>query len=216
MSDALIEPSALVVVGSDIAIDQDWTVGPCGLIVHGQPSFESAESLSFKFSVLHEGLAWAIGDFLNYAEDRFGERASQIVDAEHFEESSLKVYRWVAAKVSFENRRGLPMTFGHHQVVAGLVPKQQQYWLDQATSGIDGPWTVAKLKAAIRDGSDLAATSWIVQAICDTAEKRKSAVAKLESIGLTVKVIDRHEKKKTRKTAVTARARRRPRRTKKR
>lgn len=194
----MTETRALAIVDFDdieAKTDRDWSVGALGLTVHGKPSFESSERLGFQLSVLHEGLPWAMGDFLNYIEDRFGEQASQIIDAEHFEESTLKVYRWVAAKVPSENRCGLPMTFGHHQVVAALSPKQQRHWLDVATTDEKGSWSIAKLKAAIRSGSDIEPTSWIVQAVCETAEKRQSAVAKLESIGLTVKVIDRHVRK---------------------
>ena len=207
-SDKLPSRSIAIVDFDDIEAktDRDWSVGPLGLTVHGKPSFESSERLGFQFSVLHEGLAWAIGDFLNYIEDRFGEQASQIVDVERFEESTIKVYRWVASKVPFENRRGLPMTFGHHQAVAALQPKQQRHWLNLAATDEKGPWKIEKLKAAIKSGSDIEPTSWIVQAVCETTEKRQSAVAKLESIGLSVKVIDRHTKKKTDVTARPKRA----------
>lgn len=168
-----------------------FRITPAGLTIDGEPDFESCEQLWSALRTLERSLQFAIGDAVNYFERRWGEKASQIVDATGLTLNSVKVYAWAAEKVPPQNRmldRGL--SFSHHLAVAALNSKEQKSWLKQALgrSG-EEPWPVSRLKAAVQDGSDLAPEAWFVLVKCRSEEDQTAVQKKLELEGREVKAI---------------------------
>lgn len=167
-----------------------FQIGPAGLLVTGNPSFDSFDALGETLRTLDKSLQFAIGDFFREVEDRFGEKSSQILDHTGWSESTLRAYRWTAVKVPQEVRRMDRLTYSHHQAVAKLAPRQQRKWLNEAAEA-EQPWSVTRLKKAIRDGADPEVTAWLVTAFCSSEKQRDVLSKELESRGIRCKVAER-------------------------
>lgn len=179
-----------------VSLGEHFHITPSGLEVRGSPPFEACEALWAALRTLECSLQFAVGDAVNDFEGRWGERASQIIDASGLSLSSVKVYAWVAKQVPSQNRmidRGL--SFAHHLACAALPHAEQRSWLTQALGNGGGQWSVSRLKAAIREGSDLEPSAWFVIVTCDSEAKQQKVLAKLESDGLTCKAVERRKKK---------------------
>lgn len=173
-----------------------FTLEPNGLTVEGRPQYEEWAELGGVLAVMECGLAFLVGDWLRYGEDRYGEQAAQVIDARSWSPETVRAYRWLADKVPVENRmlhRGL--TIKHHMVVAALPVAQQRKWLREALNNGGEPWTVARLKAAIRDGGDQPVTAWYILVDCGSQRKRDELLKQLELDGHTCRSVERRGRK---------------------
>lgn len=103
--------------------------------------------------------AFALGDWLNFGEELYGESAAQGVEgapAERYdvahrvtglEEGTLRNYSSVCRRVSLDRRR-VELDWGHHEAVAALEPDEQIRWLQTA---VDKSMTRDELRQAIKD-----------------------------------------------------------------
>lgn len=174
-----------------ISLGDHFEITPKGLVVRGRPSFDAFDALGETLRTLEHSLAFVIGDFFREVENRFGEQASQILDHTGWSESTLRVYRWTATKVSPEDRNEA-LTFSHHQVVAALPPREQRQWLSQAADGDGGtPWPVARLKAAVKANGDQPVTAWICVALCESERQRDALARELEGRGIRCKASEK-------------------------
>lgn len=188
-----------------------FSITPVGLKINGNPDIDEAAVFGRDLGRVHSASGFAIGAFVRWAEEKYGERASQIVDPDVLGVAleSIRVYRWVDEKVP-EDVRQPALSFQHHKVVASLPVAMQRKLLAEAV-GVDGepPWPVSRLQAAIKSGgADAPVTEvWLVVLCKDKADLEKLQV-ELESKGRTTKVVERRGKKaaKTPKKKVTARA----------
>jgi len=99
-----------------------------GLEAIGKPSFEQWEECG-KFIKKAEGsVKFWVGDWLNYGEQKYGEMYTQALDATDYEYGTLKNDKWIASKVEKSRRRD-NLSYGHHQEVAQLEPKEQEKML---------------------------------------------------------------------------------------
>jgi hypothetical protein len=90
--------------------------------------------------------SWAISDWLNYGEARYGETYAQAVEATGFQPDYLAILKYVASRVD-PSRRRESLPFGHHRLVASLEPEEQEKFLQEAESN---GWTHDELRQAIR------------------------------------------------------------------
>jgi hypothetical protein len=183
-----------------VNLGKHFRITATGLTVIGEPDFETCEAFWNTAKTLEKSLAFAIGDAILYFERRFGEKASQIIDASGLSEETCRNYRWMADKVKPETRmldRGLFAT--HHQAVARLPAAQQATWLRRAIEG-DGEgqqWSVNRLRAEIKSGIEQVETGWYVMVTCDAKRKRDELQKKLELDGYPCKALTRHGTKET-------------------
>lgn len=169
------------------------------LVVHGTPSFEKCEAVAERLSTLEKaGPQFLIGDFLIYVEDKYGERAAQIVDSDKgWSERTLAVYRWIASRIAPERRRMDRLKIMHHQLVASLPPSQQEKWLTKAAADEDPePWTVARLKKALDAGEDVPPTKWWVVVSASGEKDADALMERMIAEGRSAKVTQRRERKK--------------------
>lgn len=97
---------------------------------------------------------FAIGDWLNVGEYRFGEMYSQAIDEfEWGDYNKLSKLKWVARSVPPANRR-VDLTWSHHHHVASLPPNEQIEWLEHAAGY---SLTASELNVAIKDKKQAAA-----------------------------------------------------------
>jgi hypothetical protein len=109
-----------------------FTLTPRGIEFHDDLSFEEWEQLGEKLGDTERSIGFMIGDWINYAESKWGEKYNEAIAATGLEYQTLADYAWVAKRVSFSARaENLP--FRHHRVVAKLKDSEEQkHWLDQA------------------------------------------------------------------------------------
>jgi hypothetical protein len=117
-----------------------------GLKVIGDPTFEQWAHVIEILRMMHGAIQFWVADAIHYGESRWGELASQVIDAAQWAETTVNVYRWAASKVPPENRDP-DLSLSHHIAVAALPPREQKRWLTQAKQE---HWTVNKLTAEIR------------------------------------------------------------------
>lgn len=172
-----------------------FTFSAAGLSVVGTPPIEEWDAVGHMLAVQVRGLQFMVGDWLRIGETLYGERAAQVIDARHWSESTVRAYRWVAEKVPAENRMLDRLDYAHHQAVAALAPREQKAWLKRACGDGEGRWTVPRLKAAIRNGSEPTETGWYVVVECASAAKRDALRKKLELEGYQCRAGARREAK---------------------
>jgi hypothetical protein len=166
-----------------------------GLLTEGNPTYDEWAAAGQGILVLMKGLEFAVGDWLNYGEAKYGELAAQVVDARDWAPETVRVYRWVAAKVPPQNRMlGDGLKFAHHQAVAGLAPAKQRQWLEAAasTDNEDGkPWTSGRLKAALKSGGEEPATRWWVLVEMRGEEDQRLFLREMEASNRAAKAVTR-------------------------
>lgn len=99
-----------------------------GLIITGQPDFNTWYSLWQWLKDRDKAMPWILGDMMVYGESAFGEQASQVLDddveQEHFTPGTLKQYKYVAQAWPQSSRLdGIPWSY--HQTVAHLPMEQR-------------------------------------------------------------------------------------------
>lgn len=99
----------------------------------------------------HPGAAqWAIGDWLNRADSRWGEMYSPAAKVLGRSEGTLRNCKSVAAKFDLSRRRD-DLSFAHHAAVAKLRHAKQDRLLDQAAAE---RLSVPKLRAIVNQDAD--------------------------------------------------------------
>jgi len=83
----------------------------------------------------------------------------------------------------------------HHQVVARLEPARQRHWLSEAAAdGQENPWTVARLRAALKSGEDLPPTALVVIVTVKDEKQQQELMSRLTSEGYGCKPGQRRER----------------------
>jgi hypothetical protein len=130
--------------------------GP-SLILPGDLSFGQWAELGPVLRQLSTRLQFAIGDWLNYGENRYGEKYAQVADTLAYDRAYLMNVAWVSRAIEISRRREI-VPFAYHQEVAaaGLSVDDREELLDRAVQGTDGqgrPILVgrAAFRAFVRD-----------------------------------------------------------------
>jgi hypothetical protein len=101
-----------------------------GLVIHSL-TFDEWENLGLSLRRMEKGIQFWLGDWLNYGENKWGEKYSQAVDQTDYEYQTLADFKYVAGKIQFSFRNE-KLSFTHHRQVAALEPAEQKKWLDIA------------------------------------------------------------------------------------
>jgi hypothetical protein len=167
-----------------------------GLVVDGTPSLEESDAAGTVLVVAERSSGFAIGDFVNYVEARFGEEASQIIDESHgWSLQTVKVYAWLARAVTPDVRRMDRLGVRHHMLVAEKPPGIQREWLNRAADAADGPWTVARMGAEMKAGGVLVETAWWVIVATAGADEQAKLIARMQAEGLSAKPLVRRKRR---------------------
>ena len=174
------EQDALV----DVGLSEHFKITPTGLQVIGRPDFNACQALWNKLLTMEKVIQFAIGDAAKYIREHFGHDADQIIsDRTGWTLETIRNYEWVADKVPKPIRRLDRLSFTHHQKLAGQPTDVQRKWLDRAADDEEGPWTVARLDAALKANGDVAPSAFFILVRCDSETKRNKLQAQLESEG---------------------------------
>lgn len=169
-----------------------------GLTVEGSPKFGDWAAVGKTLRVLERGAQFALGDFVRYGEDRFGEQAAQVLDAaDGWSEKTIGIYSWLASRIVKADRRMDRLGVAHHLAVATLSTAKQRLWLAKAAADDEElPWTVGRLKAALKAGEDLPPSDWFVIVRCKSGQQQSDLLDRLEREGFSAKASTRRRRKK--------------------
>lgn len=94
----------------------------------------------------HRCMQFAVGDFMVWAEERFGEHAFQLFDKSDWESS--RNWRWVCRAIPIEDRRPeLHVSYGHYRAVAALGrDDRRRYLCTAAEQGLSVRAMAAKIE----------------------------------------------------------------------
>lgn len=118
-----------------------------GLRVKAPLSWDEWEGSGKFFNFLENAIGWVVGDWLNYGENKFGEKYAQAMEGDVRSYQTLRNYAHVAGRVPYEVRRP-ELSFSHHAEVAVLEPAQQ---VDMLTQAVENQWTVREIRKAVSD-----------------------------------------------------------------
>lgn len=102
-----------------------------GLIPEGEPDYDAWERCGNWLRFAEKSVAFWIGDWIRYGENKWGETYAQAMDETGLEYQTLADAKYVAAHVDF-SRRHENLTFDHHRQVAKMDPDEQTELLDKA------------------------------------------------------------------------------------
>jgi len=121
-----------------------FSILPTGLVVTGEPNYEEWEAFGNKLAYIERGIHWALGDWLNYGERRWGEMYAQALGETVFSYQTLRDDKWLSKCFDLSRRRD-KLSWSHHREVASFEPDEQDEWLDRAEQ--EG-WTRGELRKA--------------------------------------------------------------------
>jgi hypothetical protein len=84
-----------------------------------------------RLGAIGRSVAWWIGDWVNFGNQKFGEKYSRAARITGYDVQSLMNMAYVASRFSGERRRE-QLSWSHHAELAGLEPGDQDAWLDRA------------------------------------------------------------------------------------
>lgn len=163
---------------------EHFEVTKTSLRMRGNATWEEWASMGSMLRFFEISLSWAMGDWMNSGEGKWGDKCAQVIDATDFSIETVRNYAWVAAKVPPENRI-VGLSFAHHQAVANIDSvTEQKRWLDRA---VKYTLTVKDLKKAIKDKQEGAPTSepterYLVIVECDHEEDQQACCRQLENL----------------------------------
>jgi len=129
--------------------ESKFTLTPCGIDFHGDLTFEEWEQIGEKLGDAERSMGLMIGDWINYAENKWGEKYNEAIACTGLEYRTLRNYAYVARKVQLSYRYD-NLTFNHHYTVAKLKdPEEQKHWLNEAATHDLG---VERLRKSINFG----------------------------------------------------------------
>lgn len=102
-----------------------------GIKATGEPSFEEWLQCGEFINRAKGSVHFWIGDWLNYGEQKWGEKYLQAIKETNYDYGTLRNDKWVASKVELSRRRD-KLSFDHHAEVADLEPDEQDRLLDYA------------------------------------------------------------------------------------
>jgi hypothetical protein len=87
--------------------------------------------LGRRLGAIGRGVAWWIGDWVNYGNAKFGEKYARAARVTGYDVQSLMNMAYVASKFD-DSRRRESLSWSHHAELAGLAVEHQDMWLEDA------------------------------------------------------------------------------------
>lgn len=149
-----VDASRLLTVGED-GVYRYGRIGlsPVGLDLPDAVDIEEYSDLGRLLLDVGSRIQWLIGDWIVCGDQwEYGETYRALASEFGYEEKSLREYAYVCRNVDLSIRMD-NLTFGHHQVVAGMESQQQTYWLKRASSDNeenDRRWSIRRLREEIK------------------------------------------------------------------
>lgn len=112
----------------------------------GEVGLAEWSALGRRFGEIGRCSQWWLGDWINYGNERFGERYTRAVKLTGYDVQSLMNMVYVASRFDISRRRE-NLSWSHHSALAALDMDSQEYWLGRA---IADKLSVADLRVELR------------------------------------------------------------------
>jgi hypothetical protein len=132
----------------DMDFGDNFTLTSTGLLITGEPDFDSWRRIGPKLFALARASSWGIGDWWAVGEQRYGARTAEAVARGQNPKTLMN--KASVARAFETSRRREALTFGHHEAVVTFAAEDQDRLLDQA---IVGGWSVRRIRAAVKSVS---------------------------------------------------------------
>ena len=132
--------------GRQLVLSFPGVITPTALILHPAVELEEWSPIGVKLGRVKDWVNFALGDWLNYGEAKYGEMYSQAASDTGMSEETLMILKYVASRVAPEIRIK-DLTWSHHREVAKFPPEEQSRWLEKA---LKRSWSVRDLKDALK------------------------------------------------------------------
>lgn len=117
-----------------------------GLALPKDLTFDDWQAVGVSLLNVERGINWAIGDWLNYGQSRYGAKYTAAVEATGRDVQTLMNVAWVASRFTISRRRET-LSWSHHAEVAGMEPRQADAILKEAEQL---GWSRSELRGAMR------------------------------------------------------------------
>lgn len=107
------------------------TISPLGACFEGEVPEKAVDHLLQRAGSASRSCMFIIGDAINYATTKWGEKYERWISITGLEYQTLANAACVARKIEFYRRRE-NLTFEHHKIAAALPPHEQERWLGLA------------------------------------------------------------------------------------
>ena len=112
--------------------DPKFSITPTGIQFNEELSFDEWDALGQKLAPIGKSIGFIIGDWINYGENRYGEKYEKSIVKTGMAYQTLRDFAYVAKKVELSLRND-NLDFTHHRVVAKLkTPDEKKHWLKMA------------------------------------------------------------------------------------
>lgn len=129
-----------------LGIGPGIVVSTTGITLPPDMLYEDWEALAEPLNVARRGINWALGDWLNYGENRYPERYANAIEITDLDDTSLMNIAWVARQVRPDVRMA-EVSWSHHRCVAPIDDDdEKRQWLQMA---YDNGWSTRKLQEEI-------------------------------------------------------------------
>jgi hypothetical protein len=120
---------------------------PVSLTLPKNLSYEAWSEIGPKIVRVRKFCTWALSDWLNFGEAKYGQTFSQAADATGLQPDYLAILKYVGSRVDTCRRRE-SLSFSHHRLVAPLEPEEQERFLSEAERH---RWTRDDMHAEVRN-----------------------------------------------------------------
>jgi hypothetical protein len=188
----------------DVDVDVDLEIvamhGPFSLTKTGAvvaaaatPSYEQWQSAIEWCQEVEKASPFWVGDLLVFG-DRFGEMASQVLEATGYAEQTGANMKHVCKTIPPERRRA-DVPFAHHQEIAALpTVQEQEYWLNRcAGENLTRDQLRVQIKSAKAEAAGKPVDLWLLVK-CETVEAQEKLRQELATRGFSVKVTATEQK----------------------
>jgi hypothetical protein len=112
--------------------DPKFSITPTGIQFNEELSFEEWDDLGQKLAPIGKSIGFIIGDWINYGEQRWGNKYEEALERTGLAYTTLAHYAYVARRIQFCFRKQ-NLDYTIHATVAKIKdPAEQQHWLDMA------------------------------------------------------------------------------------
>jgi hypothetical protein len=131
-----------------------YTFGLTELKIDRSITWTQWKKLGETAGAMARGSLWAIGDWINFGEQRFGEKYTQALDVTGLAPERLRVIAWVASRFK-PGRRRMEFSFEAHRELAPIKDDTEQDLImdELAKQGIYQSQEIREWRRSERDGT---------------------------------------------------------------
>ena len=141
----------VLIQNQSIADDSSiFKISRTGLIITGNPTFTEWQNYGNVLRYVEGSIHWALGDWLNYGEQTYGEMYSQALEITDYTKGTLRNSKWVASVFDLSCRHdNLP--FSYHQEVATLMKDDLETASELLDMAETETWKLKELRQAVKE-----------------------------------------------------------------